>query len=797
MTDTILDTAVAASKAGICVVPVKEDGSKQPDLPAWTQFQERLPSKVELTDWFVRQERTGLGFICGKVSGGLELLEFDDPDAYHAFKAACVEEGLWPVLKTLEAGYFETTPGGGVHLLYRTPAPLKNTKLAVKPCPGAPVCTKHAAGKPHVLAETRGEGGFVVVAPSHGAVHATGGEYVQRGNGVAALPELDTDTRDHLFLVAQSLDQMPRPSAEPQPRIRSEASGERPGDDFNARADWMEDVLGPHGWKVVKRYGGLTYVRRPGKSDSHSATFGPRGDGDYLYVFSSSTEFDTERGYSKFAAYTLLNYGASDADFATAARELRTQGYGGAYGDVSDLLAGGGSQLESEASAGERGDTPPLASSTDVPDEPKAVSFRSADYRFESAFPPGHFVARYVEYASQLTDAAHEYHEALGVALLSACTPGLRARLSAWPNGLATNLYMVMVGSSTRSRKSTAIGRMKAILDQVDDTAVFPDRFSTEAMLEQLAMRPRRPAIWFPDEWGQVLENMPRQPLLEDALLRLYDSPRAYDYARHSKRIKGGDKVDDHDRVVDPHWSIVGATTEAVFDAISSRAIQSGFLPRFAYIYPEHLPARMPLRANAPAAVDLERELVGYLRNLYSWSSIVYDTAVVRFTEDALAAVDDFMIEVEESGDTMLARLPPMALKVAMLCAVGREVPSNTILDVGIEDARVGVAMARRWGEFAQRFAADIGGFDALERRFQGRCDKALAFVRFTGKRSRQELMRELRVSAEELDRIQRTLLERGVIVLKQGESAGGRPPLFWEAASIADGGARINGGSK
>jgi len=51
-----------------------------------------------------------------------------------------------------------------------------------------------------------------------------------------------------------------------------------------------------------------------------------------FYVFSTSTIFDPERGYSKFAAYTLLNYGSLDApSFAAAARELAFLGYTNQY----------------------------------------------------------------------------------------------------------------------------------------------------------------------------------------------------------------------------------------------------------------------------------------------------------------------------------------------------------------------------------------------------------------------------------------------------------------------------------
>lgn len=783
--NNVLEVAAEAARAGIVVLPVREDGSKRPALDSWTQYQERQPTKEELKAWFMREERHGLGFVCGKVSGGLELLEFDEPGAVIGFKGAAVEAGLWDVVKRLELGYSESTPGGGVHWLFRTDSPLGNLKLAAKPCPGAPDCDKHQAGKPHVLIETRGEGGFVVVAPSHGAVHASGKPYTLYGGGVGTIPTLTTEERDQLYALAQLFDEMPRQVERgPQPRIRTDAPvSERPGDDYNRRAEWSA-ILEPHGWEFVRRMGALSYWRRPGKQGgAHSATTGIRGGdatADYLYVFTSSTEFDAERAYSKFAAYAILSYGSDDAAFSAASRDLRAQGYGGIYDETAGLIAGA-LQTSGDGSAGERPAAAPAISPSLVEPPRKAGALRDEHYAFESVFPMGHFVRRYIDYASKLTDAAHEYHEALAVALLAACTPGLRAHLSAWPSGLSTNLYMVIVGSSTRSRKSTAIARMKSVLRQVDEAAVFPDRFSSEAMLEQLAMRPRRPAVWFPDEWGQVIEALPRDPKLQDALLSLYDSPRSYDYARHSKRQKGGEKLEDHDRIVDPHWNVIGATTEAVFDAISSRAVQSGFLPRFAYIYPDTLPPRMGLQLSVPGSQDAERELVEYLRELHSWSEVAYDQSIVQLTQEAADIVDAYMLEVEEADETMLARLPPMAIKAAMLCAAGREVPGGIILEVTTDDVRAGVALARRWGSYATRFSNDIGGFDAMERRFMGRCTKALAYVREAGRRSRAEVMGKLRVSADELDRIQRTLLEQGSIVLAQGTTTGGRPPIFWE----------------
>jgi Bifunctional DNA primase/polymerase, N-terminal len=98
----------------------------------------------------------------------------------------------------------------------------------------------------------------------------------------------------------------------------------RPGDEFNARADWGA-LLERHGWTLVRRQGETTYWRRPGKREaawSASVNYGGR---NLLYVFSSAAPpFEADRAYCKFMAFTLLEFGG---DFRAAARALAPLGY--------------------------------------------------------------------------------------------------------------------------------------------------------------------------------------------------------------------------------------------------------------------------------------------------------------------------------------------------------------------------------------------------------------------------------------------------------------------------------------
>jgi hypothetical protein len=106
------------------------------------------------------------------------------------------------------------------------------------------------------------------------------------------------------------------------PRRPTAPDGTRPGDLFAARASW-EDILLPHGWRVVRHRVGVTLWCRPGKKGGISATTGHCGD--LLYVFSSNAfPFEPERAYRKFTAYSLLNF---NGDFRKASTALAAEGY--------------------------------------------------------------------------------------------------------------------------------------------------------------------------------------------------------------------------------------------------------------------------------------------------------------------------------------------------------------------------------------------------------------------------------------------------------------------------------------
>jgi putative DNA primase/helicase len=289
-------------------------------MGTWKAFQKTRATAGVIKQWYA-SGRHGVGLVLGEISGGLELFEFEEYPTYGLFKERAINVGLQTLIERIEEGYLERSPSGGMHWLYRCLEEIRgSTKLAKRPT--------DEPSKFKTLIETKGEGGYVIIAPSCGGVHPTGGAYELLRGGLDTIVDISPEERDDLWSLARTFDACePTPLSEATPpssaRASAPALSNRPWDVFARKTTWGEILL-PHGWVRVSEADGVTYWRRPGKVQGVSATTN-YGGSDLLYVFSTSTEFEADRAYTKFAAYALLNY---DNDFKAAAAHLGKDGFG-------------------------------------------------------------------------------------------------------------------------------------------------------------------------------------------------------------------------------------------------------------------------------------------------------------------------------------------------------------------------------------------------------------------------------------------------------------------------------------
>ena len=746
----VVEAVRKAFELGISVVPVAEDGSKRPDLRSWSVYQTRAPVRRELNEWFGGTNRTGCGWITGNVSGPMECLDFDSKQAFERF--GDLAQDLIPSVWERLCSYVERTPNGQ-HLFWRCEVVEGSLKLA-----------HDKLGK--AVIETRGEGGFVVVAPSYGAVHPLGSAYTATG-AVEDIPTLTVEERSSVLALARSMDEGPRlPVVEPTYVTTGVSEGERPGDAFQQRSSWSE-VLEPHGWVLVKRRGDETYWRRPGaKTLGVDATTNYQGS-DLLYVFSTNAApFETSRGYNRFGAYGLLTHGG---DYSKAAATLAREGYA--------------------VQTAEPPQAPPAATEESSTPVNVATARRSALYTFDHGWPPDGFVGRYISYASAKTDAPHEFHEAAALSLLATASPNVRTYLDPWPDGLSTNLYLLMVGGTTASRKSTSLAIARRIMAAVSGDAVLAERMTPEAMVEQLAGRPRAGSLLIGDEFGEALDNILRRDNylsgLRELFLALYGS-RRFKYARRSKRVSGGGQQSDVDEINDPHLTILTASTGSIFEVLSSRDIQTGLVPRFAIVYPQHQPARRAIYEQAKHSNEHERWLQNYLQAIFLWAHAAGKNGEeirATWTEGALIMADYVSEKIEAGGHEITSRLGPAAIKLAMLASIGETPPTEgksvTVVERHADQA---ARVIERWRVDALRFEDEIGGLSAYQRKVEQAISRTKRMILSGGgSLARSAIGRTLKLEARELDRMEETLVDRAIIeVYQQQREGSGRRAKMW-----------------
>ena len=333
----LLSAALKWHAAGAVVVPVRADGSKAPALARWRELakgEEERPGTDQLHAWFPAGPGgyDGFGVLTGDISGNLELFELEGRGLglLAALEDALAEEGHPGLLARISAGYSEWTPGGGLHLFLRTAEPtLPNTRLAMRPAT-AEELQANPADLHKTLIETRGQGGFVVLAPSGGRTHPTGRSWIAAtGITPGAIVTVTEQERAALHACAAALDerrQAVAPAYEPPPRAPRPDGTLSPGDAYEAQTSWA-DILEPEGWRHYFTsdgpHGPIAHWTRPGKASGVSATTNANGT-DRLYVHSSSTALEPG-SHGKLGAYAALHHGGS---LRAAVAHLGRSGYG-------------------------------------------------------------------------------------------------------------------------------------------------------------------------------------------------------------------------------------------------------------------------------------------------------------------------------------------------------------------------------------------------------------------------------------------------------------------------------------
>jgi Bifunctional DNA primase/polymerase, N-terminal len=229
----LLETALGALRNRISVIPINPDtkrpyGRLLPDeldergqvvinpqtkrpKKTWKPYQERYATEDEVRTWHAAGAQ--FAAVGGEISGGLECIDHDDVGGRLLFEEwrAAVDD-LADGLTTQQTG------GGGYQVAYRYPVPPATTRDGNQKLAWLADDTQDTGRS--VAIETRGEGGYFVIAPS---LHPSGNRYELLCGSWDNIPTISAAHRASLLDAARRLDEMPHTRQELE-RAREQAA---------------------------------------------------------------------------------------------------------------------------------------------------------------------------------------------------------------------------------------------------------------------------------------------------------------------------------------------------------------------------------------------------------------------------------------------------------------------------------------------------------------------------------------------------------------------------------------------
>lgn len=357
-----------------------------------------------------------------------------------------------------------------------------------------------------------------------------------------------------------------------------------------------------------------------------------------------------------------------------------------------------------------------------------------------SAYAVKGFTDRYVEYASEFTDAPEVIHHRIGLMILSTVI-NRNVWLRQGYKNIYPNLWMVIVAPSSFYRKSYSVGSAENMLRQYDSRLILPREFSVEALIQTLSEQPQ--GLLMSYEFKTFVGMMSREYMAgaQSLITELYDCPEIYDRKLMSRSVS----------IKEPFLNILSASTvDWLRNSLKEDDLAGGFLPRFLIVTAPEKTKVFPFQPVAD--YGKKNLLVDLLR------SISEVTGEVKFADDA----KDFYIEwytkfeKEHKGGGVLspfyARLTEYAKKFCIILAIDRRMG----LEIKLDDCRDACILAETFARDITRYVEDGLVYDRMGA-WRKKVETALKGAG-AGGISKRDLLRETRIIARNLDTILDTL---------------------------------------
>lgn len=394
------------------------------------------------------------------------------------------------------------------------------------------------------------------------------------------------------------------------------------------------------------------------------------------------------------------------------------------------------------------------------------------------------FIDKYKAYASDATDAVEQFHElSAAVMLSSVIANSIKIPTSHIP--IVPNLWGLIIGDSTLTRKSTAMQMAMNLVKEIDSEVEIGSEGSPEGLLVALANRPRRVSIFYKDEVSGFFSAINNKPYLADVpeiLTQLYDSPNSY-----TKNLAKGPIT-----VVEPCFIFFGGgIRDKIYELVTEQYILSGFLPRFLIVSGNADLSRVrrtgpPNHAGDKRRADILRHLAD-LREAYNreveikvgnssiTQKVKHEAVLTQEAWDYFGETEMLlMTKAHESAIEMIAmptltRMAFSMLKLGVLIGAARQEPDKkNKIHITRDDLVNAARHIQEWGTHT---------IDLLHNAGKGHSERTIERILRAIENepgiTRSKIMQHHKLRSRDAEEIFKTLEERGLIYQKTVQ--GGR----------------------
>ena len=372
-------------------------------------------------------------------------------------------------------------------------------------------------------------------------------------------------------------------------------------------------------------------------------------------------------------------------------------------------------------------------------------------------------IEKFIEYGSKATDSDIIYHKA-NIFMVLSCLLSSKLRIEIDQTLIAPNLWLIILGESTYTRKSTALNLAKQFVDDIDPDCLLATDASPQGILDGLSTRPNRNTLFFRDEFQGLIKAICKSDYMTgmtETFTSLYNGD-------NFKRKLSKTEI----TVRKPIFILWGGgIKEEIMSHLTNDNVTSGFIPRFLFVTGYTDISKIRLRGKKSADTSklmnsLHKELAE-LYNFYNNTSVDYFR--VELTDDAV----ELMNRVEahflslafndniDISPALFDRALVSGIKMAGLIAATRKEAKKGVLFLERSDMQLAFYYLEQFIPFSVDVVNNIG-ITISERQVQ----RALMHIGKSGGITRSKLMKVMRLESRRTDEIIKTLQERNHIIL-------------------------------